>query len=84
MNKIVAVVSSVVAVLSLGVGAVFAQTPTTYPVPAQANQLLVNIMASIQTAIYDILGIIMPYAIPLMLLFLALGLGYGLFNRFRR
>jgi hypothetical protein len=83
MNKALTVLGSIGAVLSLGVGSVFAQTPTVYPVPAAANQLLVNVMASIQDAIYAVVAAIMPYAIPLMLFFLVLGVGIGLFNRFR-
>jgi len=84
MKKVVAVLSSVGTALTLGVGRVFAQTPTVYDVPDEANQFLVNIMASIQEAIFSVLALIMPYAIPIMLLFFALGIGYALFQRFRR
>ena len=62
----------------------FAQTPTVIPVPAEANQTLVNIMQSIQSAIFDLIQLVVPYALPLALLFLAIGLGIALFHRFRR
>jgi hypothetical protein len=58
-------------------------TPTVIPVPEAANQTLVNIFASIQAAIYGLIPVILQYALPLMLLFLAIGLGMALFNRFR-
>jgi hypothetical protein len=62
---------------------VFAQTPTVIAVPAEANQTLVNIMASVQQAIYDLFALVIPYALPIMLLFLALGIGWGLFMRWK-
>ena len=72
-------------VLGLFTEKVYAQTatPTVIPVPAEGYQVLTNIMASVQQAIYDVITAILPYALPLMLLFLALGIGLALFNRFR-
>jgi len=72
-------------VLGFLVEKVYAQTatPTVIPVPAAGYQVLTNIMASIQAAIYDVVSAILPYALPLMLFFLAIGLGIALFNRFR-
>ena len=58
-------------------------TPSTIPVPDAAYQVVADIMQSIQTAIYDMIPFVLKYALPIMLLFLVIGLALALFNRFR-
>jgi len=84
MNSVLTVAGLVASGLML-TSRVFAAspTPTIYEVPDGVEQILVNIFASIQAAIFTVFGWVMPYAIPLMLLFFALGLGLYIFNRFR-
>lgn len=57
-----------------------AQTPTITQVDPAATQLLVNGVASIQDAIFSIAGLIWPYALTVLLFFLAIRFGMGWFH----
>ena len=74
-------VGAVLAGLGLGVSKAFAQTPVPVVVDADATQLLVNGMASIRDTLFSIAGIVWPYALTVMLFFLAIRFGMSFFKR---
>lgn len=78
--KIAAIGAGVVGFLALAPMA-FAQTPTITPVDSSATQLLVNGVASMQSALFTIAALIWPYALTVLLFFLAIRFGISWFHR---
>ena len=77
--KVLGAVGSVAAFLGLA-SRVHAQTPTITPVDSAATQLLVNGVGSIQAAIFSIAGLVWPYALTVLLFFLAIRFGMRWFH----
>jgi hypothetical protein len=79
LQKVGAVVAAVGGALTL-TGAVFAQTPTVTTPSAEAQQLLVNGVASIQATLFSIAGVIWPYVLGVLLFFLVIRFGMSFFH----
>lgn len=79
MNKVLATVAAVAGSLML-VTNVFAQTPTITTPSADAQQLLVNGMASIQATLFAIAGVVWPYVLGVLLFFLVIRFGMSFFH----
>lgn len=68
MNKGLVVITGVVAALAMPFAA-FAQSPTITAVDPAAKQLMVNWGASMQSGLFDFVGVIWPYAVGIALFF---------------
>lgn len=80
ISKVVAAIALTVSVMSVTAGEAYAQTPTITPIDSDATQLLVNGVASIQSALFTIAGLIWPYALTVLLFFLAIRFGMRWFH----
>lgn len=78
--KRIAVAVGGVATALLATGKVFAQTPTITTPSADAQQLLVNGVASIQSTLFSIAGVIWPYVLGVLLFFLVIRFGMSFFH----
>lgn len=56
-------------------------TPVPVVVSTEATQLLVNGMASIRDTLFSIAGVVWPYALAVLLFFLAIRFGMSFFRR---
>jgi len=78
-SKVLGALGSVAAFLGIA-GVAHAQTPTITAVDPAATQLLVNGVGSVQAAIFSIAALIWPYALTVLLFFLAIRFGMRWFH----